>query len=118
MAQFVFVASGISNEHFEKAMEVKIKSVNAIRFVPQGHQAGGISSPGMSSVRPQNGPAGPDLLQNVRFEWDQDGAEFGAEIVRVLAGRDRKQEQQHEPASALAKSDPPVLSKSDPGILT
>jgi hypothetical protein len=100
MAQFVFVANGISNEHFETAMEVKIKSGSAVRFVPQGSQGhgAGVNSPGMSSVKSQNG-SGPDQLQNVRFEWDLNGAGFGAEIVRVLAGHRHNQEVPREPAA-------------------
>jgi hypothetical protein len=35
MAQFVLVASGISAEHFEKAMEVKIRSGGKVSFVPK-----------------------------------------------------------------------------------
>ena len=99
MPQFVFVASGISNEHFEIAMDVKIKSRDTVKFVPQGNPQhnGGVISPGMSSAKiPANAP---ELLHNVRFEWDQNGAEFGAEIVRVLAGHHRKQEQRNEPAA-------------------
>jgi hypothetical protein len=99
MAQFVFVASSISNEDFEMAMEAKTRSGSAVKFVPQGQtQISGVASPGMSAAKPQNS-TGVEVLHNVRFEWDQNGAEFGAEIVRVLAGHHHKQEQQHEPAA-------------------
>ena len=99
MAQFVFVASSISNEDFEMAMEAKTRSGSAVKFVPQGQtQISGVASPGMSAAKPQNS-TGVEVLHNVRFEWDQNGAEFGAEIVRVMAGHHHKQEQQHEPAA-------------------
>jgi hypothetical protein len=94
MPNFVFVASGISNERFEKSMEVKIKSGDAVKFVPQGNQQhnGGIVSPGMSSAKAA--ATTPEVLNNVRFEWDQAGAEFGAEIVLVLAGKRRLEKDQ------------------------
>jgi len=38
-----------------------------------------------------------ELLNFVRFEWNQAGAEIGAEIVKVLAGHHRQQEEEHEP---------------------
>jgi hypothetical protein len=101
MANFVFVASGVSNERFEKAMEVKIKAGDLVKFLPQGHpqNQGGITSPGMTSSKLQTQPNGPDVLTNVRFEWDQAGAEFGAEIALVLAGKVAKQEQKNEAAA-------------------
>ena len=102
MAQFVLVASGITNENFEKAMEVKIRSAGAITFVPQQSNQHGVNAAGMSSVKvnPQQ-PTSADVLNMVRFEWNHDGEEFGAEIVRVLAGHhhNREEEHRHEPAA-------------------
>ncbi len=87
MAQFVLVASGVSTVDFEKAMEVKIKSHEKVRFVPQGvpGNQGNPSSPSMSSAKAGNA----EVLNNIRFEWDHEGHTFGAEIVSVLAGHHR-----------------------------
>ena len=100
MSQFILVANGISNENFEKAMEEKIRSGGKVTFVPQHGNQHGVTTGGMSSTKqnPQT-PNGPDVLNMVRFEWTHDGEEFGAEIARTLAGHDRHQEQQHEPAA-------------------
>jgi len=100
MAQFVLVASGISSENFEKAIEAKIRSGGKISFIPQASQQHSVNTQSMSTtkVNPQQ-PNSPDLLHSVRFEWAQDGEEFGAEIVRVLAGHRHQHEQQHEPAA-------------------
>jgi hypothetical protein len=99
MAQFVLVASGISTVDFEKAMEVKIRSDGKISFLPQAVQSQhAVTTQGMSSVKTaqQNSP---EILNAVRFEWDQTGEEFGAELVRVLAGHRHHHEQQREPAA-------------------
>jgi hypothetical protein len=100
MSQFVLVAGGISNENFEKAMEVKIRSSGKITFVPQHGNQHGVTTTGMTStkVNPQQ-PTGADVINMVRFEWNHDGEEFGAEIVRALAGHYHQREQQHEPAA-------------------
>lgn len=97
MAQFVLVASGISSEHFEKAMEIKIRSREKVSFVPQAGQQHGVVTHGMLSVKTGN----VELLNTVRFEWDQSGEEFGAEIVHALAGHQyqHQHEQRHEPAA-------------------
>ncbi len=92
MAQFVIVASGVSNVQFEKAMEIKIKAGNKVNFVPQGAQqgqtlGGGVGSSPMASTKPTQ--TAQDQLNNVRFEWQESGAEFGAEIVRALAQPDQ-----------------------------
>jgi hypothetical protein len=39
-----------------------------------------------------------ESLNSVRFEWSDEGAEFGSEIVLALAGR-RQEEKIHEPAA-------------------
>ena len=95
MAQFALIASGVSTEHFEKAMEVKIRSGGKVSFVPQVAQQNGAITHGMSSIK--NGNA--DVLNTIRFEWTQDGEEFGAEIVRALAGQHHRQERSHETAA-------------------
>src|ERR1700730_1420226 len=101
MAQFVLVGNGVTNEAFEKAMEIKIHSKDKVKFVPQGspNNQGGISvsSPAMASVKPS--PNAQEHLNSVRFEWDQEGHEFGAEIVGALAGHHRRHEEQREPAA-------------------
>jgi hypothetical protein len=94
MAQFVLVANGITNVQFEKAMEIKIRSGNKVAFVPQGAQQGqgqshGVGSGAMTSTKQQNAE---DLLTGVRFEWPELGAEFGADIVRALAGHHHPEE--------------------------
>lgn len=97
MAQFVLVASGISSENFEKAMEVKIHSDGKISFIPQQMANHGVGTQGMNSSRANQNA--PELLNVVRFEWDHSGEEFGAELVRVLAGHRKHEEQRHEPAA-------------------
>ena len=100
MSQFVLVASGISNENFEKAMEEKIRSGGKVMFVPQHTTQQGVTSVGMSSVKQTpNSLSSPDVLNMVRFEWNHDGEEFGAEIVWVLAGHRRHLEERREPAA-------------------
>ena len=99
MAQFILVANGVSNADFEKAFEVKLKAGGKINFLPQPVQQGqgsGVASTGLNSVKPPNAP---EVLNGVRFEWDQTGEEFGAEIVRALAGHRHHQEQRREPAA-------------------
>jgi hypothetical protein len=102
MAQFVLVANGISSEDFEKAMAIKIRAGGKVSFVPQVVQGQhGVTTHGMSSakVAPQNPNSQEEVLNVVRFEWDQSGEEFGAEIVRALAGHRHQQEHRHEPAA-------------------
>jgi hypothetical protein len=97
MSQFVLVANGISSEHFEKAMEIKIRSGVRVSFIPQPSQQLGVNTQSMSSVKAN--PAAPEILNSIRFEWDHAGEEFGAEIVRALAGHHQQHAQQHEPAA-------------------
>jgi hypothetical protein len=97
MAQFVFVAGGISSALFEKALEIKIESGVKVTFVPQAVNNHGVSSQSMSSAK-QN-PQAQEILHNVRFEWDESGAPLGAEIVRVLGGHHRHAEKQLETAA-------------------
>lgn len=87
MTQFVFFATQVTNAQFEKAFEIKVKAGELVVFLPQGGSQHGITSPGMQAVKsPQPlGKPALDTLLNVRFEWDEKGAEFGAEIVRALA---------------------------------
>ena len=99
MAQFILVANGVTNENFEKAMEVKIRSGAKITFVPQHSQQHGVTSSGMSSTKGGSQQATADLLNTIRFEWNRDGEEFGAELVRVLAGHRKEEETRHEPAA-------------------
>ena len=98
MAQFVLVASGVTDADFEKAMEIKIRAQQKVLFVPQNSDNQGVQSQGMYSAKPNPG-AKQELLNFVRFEWNQAGAEFGAEIVKVLAGHHRQEAEQHEPAA-------------------
>ena len=98
MAQFALVTSGVTHADFEKAMEIKIRAQDKVLFIPQNANNHGVHSEGMYSAKP-NSSAKEELLNFVRFEWDQAGAEFGAEIVKVLAGRERHQAEQHEPAA-------------------
>jgi len=83
MAQFVLVANGASNVDFEKAMEVKIKSAGKVKFVPQ---AVGQGATGGHNVVTGSMNSANEILSSVRFEWDQSGHQFGAEIVNALAG--------------------------------
>ena len=98
MAQFVLVASGVTHADFEKAMEIKIRAQQKVLFIPQNSDNQGVQSQGMYSAKPNPG-AKEELLNFVRFEWNQAGAEFGAEIVKVLAGHHRQEAEQHEPAA-------------------
>jgi hypothetical protein len=88
MAQFVLVSSGISNSQFEKSMEIMNRSDGKITFVPQAIQnQNGVTTPGMSSHKTTaEAPAKEEeILNAVRFEWTESGADFGSEIVKVLA---------------------------------
>ena len=96
MAQFVLVTSGVTHADFEKAMEIKIRAQEKVIFIPQNSNNHGVQNQGMYSAR-ANPSAKEELLNLVRFEWNQAGAEFGAEIVKVLAGHHRQQEEEHEP---------------------
>jgi hypothetical protein len=98
MAQFVLITSGVTDADFEKAMEIKIRAQEKVLFVPQNSDHHGVQSLGMYSAKP-NPSAKEELLNLVRFEWNQAGAEFGAEIVRVLAGHQRQEAEQHERAA-------------------
>ena len=98
MAQFVLITSGVTDADFEKAMEIKIRAQEKVLFVPQNSDHHGVQSLGMYSAKP-NPSAKEELLNFVRFEWNQAGAEFGAEIVRVLAGHQRQEAEQHERAA-------------------
>jgi len=95
MAHFVLVANGISSENFEKAMEVKILAAGRISFIPQPAQQHGVNTQSMSSARAN--PNAPEILNSVRFEWDHEGEELGAELARALAGH-RQHQKVHEPA--------------------
>ena len=96
MAQFVLVTSGVTHADFEKAMEIKIRAQDKVIFIPQNSNNHGVENQGMYSAK-GSPSAKEELLNLVRFEWDQAGAEFGAEIVKVLAGHHRQQEEEHEP---------------------
>jgi hypothetical protein len=88
MAQFVLVSSGISNAQFEKSMEIMNRSDGKITFVPQAiRDQNGVTTPGMSSHKATaDAPAQEgEILNTVRFEWTESGADFGSEIVKVLA---------------------------------
>jgi hypothetical protein len=88
MAQFVLVSSGIGNSQFEKSMEIMNRSDGRVRFVPQAVQnQNGVTTPGMSSHKPvdQAPDQAGEILNAVRFEWTESGADFGSEIVKVLA---------------------------------
>jgi hypothetical protein len=98
MAQFVLVTSGVTHADFEKAMEIKIRAQEKVLFIPQNANNHGVQSGSMYSVKP-NPSAREELLNLVRFEWNQTGAEFGAEIIKVLAGHHRHEAEQHEPAA-------------------
>ena len=98
MAQFVLITSGVTDADFEKAMEIKIRAQQKVVFVPQNSDNQGVQSQGMYSAKPNPG-AIQELLNLVRFEWNQDGAEFGAEIVKLLAGRRRQEEAEYVPAA-------------------
>jgi len=98
MAQFVLVTSGVTHADFEKAMEIKNRAQEKVTFIPQNSNNHGVQTQGMYSAK-ANPNAKEELLNLVRFEWNQAGAEFGAEIVKVLAGHHRQQEEQHEPAA-------------------
>ena len=98
MAQFVLITRGVTDADFEKAMEIKIRAQEKVLFVPQNSDHHGVQSLGMYSAKP-NPSAKEELLNFVRFEWNQAGAEFGAEIVRVLAGHQRQEAEQHERAA-------------------
>ena len=98
MAQFVLITSGVTDADFEKAMEIKIRAQDKVIFIPQNSNNHGVENQGMYSAR-ANPSAKEELLNFVRFEWNQAGAEFGAEIVRVLAGHQRQEAEQHERAA-------------------
>ena len=98
MAQFVLVASGVTDADFEKAMEIKILAREKVIFVPQNSNSHGVQNQGMYSAK-ASASAKEELLNLVRFEWNQAGAEFGAEIVKVLAGHRRQQEEECVPAA-------------------
>lgn len=98
MAQFVLVTSGVTDADFEKAMEIKIRAQEKVLFVPQNSDNHGVQSQSMYSAK-ANPSAKAELLNFVRFEWNQAGAEFGAEIVRVLAGHNRQEAEHNEPAA-------------------
>ena len=98
MAQFVLVTSGVTDADFEKAMEIKVHAQEKVLFVPQNCDNHGVQSQGMYSAKPHPSGKG-ELLNFVRFEWNQARAEFGAEIVKALAGQHRQEAEQHEPAA-------------------
>ena len=95
MAQFVLVANEVTDVDFEKAMEVKIRSGDKVKFVPQGLVAGHPSNANqLVGSQPMNSAG--NILNNVRFEWNHAGHEFGAEIVLSLAGHHKHHHHDHE----------------------
>ncbi len=87
MAQFVLVCSGINAAQLEKVLEVKIRSGSKINFVPQAVNGGatgsnGVTTAGMQSVRTNQNTH--EVFNHVRFEWDEQGTEFGVEIIEAL----------------------------------
>jgi hypothetical protein len=88
MPRFVLVVNEVPNVQFEKAFEVKNKAGDKVMFLPQGGKDQGVQSPGMVSTKLQQlqGKPAVDVMNHVRFEWGEDGAESGAEIVKILAG--------------------------------
>ena len=92
MAAFVLVVNDVLTTHFEKALEVQIRSAGKVKFIPQGYpQPGAQGAHGVANApmqaSPQNGS-----LSHVRFEWDESGFAFGSEIVKALAGHHRQPE--------------------------
>ena len=79
MAQFVLVANDVSNSDLEKALVIQTQAAPKVVFVPQQVDAFGVRSPGMASI------GNTQLLNGVRFQWADDGAEFGAQIMKALA---------------------------------
>ncbi len=90
MSHFILVSNGVTSAQFEKALEVQIKSKGAVTFTPQPMAQNspinnGVSSNGMVSQKINTGKGVEDIQNGVRFEWDEGGAHFGSEIVRLLA---------------------------------
>jgi hypothetical protein len=88
MPTFVLVANGINKKQFEKATELSTKAGNKLSFVPQASNANGANTQGLTTYRPNpmpNQPSAEELFSNVRYEWNIEGAEFGAELVKILA---------------------------------
>jgi hypothetical protein len=84
MSQFVLVASGVTPEQFQKAIELRVAAKDSIRHVPQGSNSNGVTTQAMTSAKPEDKP---ETYRNVRFEWDDDGAIIATEIMKALAGK-------------------------------
>lgn len=85
MAQFTLVASEVSGPNFQKAMDVVNKSGGRLVFVPQQTSQHGIQTQSMSSGKAN--PNAQETYQNIRFEWQHDAADLGAELTKALAGK-------------------------------
>ena len=83
MAHFILIANQITQKDFEKTLEIANKSGAKVEFVPQGGNRVGVNSSAMHSVelKDKEEPG----LSSVRFEWAEDGANFGAKIVTLFA---------------------------------
>ena len=83
MAQFVLVMSGVTNEQFDRAFDIKNKAGDKVRFVPQQSHDHNVTTSGMSSGKQAQNAK--ETIQLLRFEWDNSGAEFEAEIIKAVA---------------------------------
>jgi plastocyanin len=75
--------SGVSNQQFDHAFDIKNKAGDKVKFVPQQSHEHSVQTPGMSSAKLSQ--QAKETPQAVRFEWDNPGAEFGAEIIKTVA---------------------------------
>ena len=83
MAQFIFVANGITIAQFEKAIGIQVEANGKVSFVPQANSQNNVNTNSMTSGKLKSDA--PETLQIVRFEWADSGSDFGAEIVKILA---------------------------------
>jgi len=84
MAQFILVVDGISGAQLQKAMEVVNKSGDKLNLVPQASSGNQVQTPSMSSHK-ENKPNALEQYNHVRFEWNHEAAQLGAEIIQALA---------------------------------
>lgn len=83
MANFVFVADKVTAVQFQKALEIKNRAGEKVRFLPQGSSGDAVKSSGLRSEKREEKDS--ELYSNVRFEWTEDGVEFGVQIVQLFA---------------------------------
>ena len=84
MAMLTLVINGVSQEQFERMIDIQTKSAGSVKFLPQGGHTNNVQTQPMNFVDKQTAPPQPARYDIVRFECKEEGAKFLADIVKVF----------------------------------